>query len=42
MTKGYGVAIMTNSDSGGAILSQIEQRVANAYDWDLLDKAVPR
>jgi CubicO group peptidase (beta-lactamase class C family) len=42
MTKGYGVAIMTNSDSGGAILSQIEQRVANAYNWDLLDKAVPR
>lgn len=42
MTKGYGVAIMTNSDSGGAILGQIEQRVANAYNWDSLDKAVPR
>jgi CubicO group peptidase (beta-lactamase class C family) len=42
MTKGYGVAIMTNSDSGGAILSQIEQRVAAAYNWDTLDKAVPR
>ena len=42
MTKGYGVAIMTNSDSGGAILREIEQRVANAYDWDSLDKPVPR
>jgi CubicO group peptidase (beta-lactamase class C family) len=42
MTKGYGVAIMTNSDSGGAILSHLEQRVANAYNWDSLDKPVPR
>jgi hypothetical protein len=33
---------MTNSDSGGAILGQIEQRVATAYNWDSLDKAVPR
>jgi CubicO group peptidase (beta-lactamase class C family) len=42
MTKGYGVAIMTNSDSGGAILREIEQRVASAYEWDSLDKPVPR
>jgi hypothetical protein len=42
MTKGYGVAIMTNSDSGGAIIRHIEDRVANAYNWDTLDKAVPR
>jgi CubicO group peptidase (beta-lactamase class C family) len=42
MTKGYGVAIMTNADSGGAIIRHIEDRVANAYNWDSLDKAVPR
>ena len=40
--KGYGVAIMTNSDSGGAIIREIEARIAAAYGWDSLDKAVPR
>ncbi len=40
--KGYGLAVMTNSDSGGAILREIENRVAAAYGWDSLDKAVPR
>jgi len=40
--KGYGVAIMTNADSGGAILNEIRNRVAAAYNWDSLDKPVPR
>ncbi|HEX2339352.1 MAG TPA: serine hydrolase domain-containing protein [Vicinamibacterales bacterium] len=40
--KGYGVVVMTNSDSGGAILGEIESRVAAAYGWDLLDKPIPR
>jgi CubicO group peptidase (beta-lactamase class C family) len=40
--KGYGVVVMTNSDSGGAILGEIESRVAAAYDWDSLDKPIPR
>jgi CubicO group peptidase (beta-lactamase class C family) len=40
--KGYGVAIMTNADSGGAILGEIRNRVAAAYNWDSLDKPVPR
>lgn len=40
--KGYGVAIMTNSDSGGALLGELEARVAAAYNWDSLDKPVPR
>ncbi len=40
--KGYGVVVMTNSDSGGAILGEIEARVASAYGWDSLDKPIPR
>ena len=40
--KGYGVVVMTNSDSGGAVLNEIETRVAAAYSWDSLDKPVPR
>jgi CubicO group peptidase (beta-lactamase class C family) len=40
--KGYGVAIMTNADSGGVVVSEIRNRVAAAYNWDSLDKPVPR
>ena len=40
--KGYGVAIMTNADSGGQLITEIRNRVAAAYDWDSLDKPVPR
>jgi CubicO group peptidase (beta-lactamase class C family) len=40
--KGYGVVVMTNSDSGGTVVREIEARVAAAYDWDSLDKPVPR
>lgn len=40
--KGYGVAVMTNADSGGAVLNEIRNRVAAAYGWDSLDKPVPR
>ena len=40
--KGYGVAIMTNSDSGGPVIREIEARVAAAYGWDSLDKPVLR
>jgi len=40
--KGYGIVVMTNSDSGGAVFREIEARVAAAYDWDSLDKPVPR
>jgi CubicO group peptidase (beta-lactamase class C family) len=40
--KGYGVAIMTNSDSGGVLIEEIRARVARAYGWDTLDKPILR
>jgi CubicO group peptidase (beta-lactamase class C family) len=40
--KGYGVAIMTNADSGGVVVNEIRSRVSAAYNWDSLDKPVPR
>ena len=40
--KGYGMAAMTNGENGIPVLDEIEARVASAYDWDSLDKPVPR
>ncbi|HWZ29696.1 MAG TPA: serine hydrolase domain-containing protein [Bryobacteraceae bacterium] len=40
--KGYGVAILTNADSGSLLINEIEARVAAAYNWDSLDKALLR
>ena len=40
--KGYGVAILTNGDNGSALINEIEARVASAYNWDSLDKPLPR
>jgi CubicO group peptidase (beta-lactamase class C family) len=40
--KGYGVAIMTNSDSGRPVIDEIRSRVTAAYGWDSLDKPVLR
>ncbi len=40
--KGYGVAIMTNSDRGGTLIEELKARVAAAYNWDTLDKPIPR
>jgi CubicO group peptidase (beta-lactamase class C family) len=40
--KGYGVVIMTNSDSGGALMREVRDRIARAYSWDTLDKQVLR
>jgi CubicO group peptidase (beta-lactamase class C family) len=40
--KGYGVVVMTNADMGGQVIREIENRVAAAYAWDMLDKPLPR
>jgi CubicO group peptidase (beta-lactamase class C family) len=40
--KGYGIVVMTNSDSGSAAISELEARVAAACNWDSLDKPLVR
>ncbi len=40
--KGYGLAVMTNADSGGQVIGEIVARVASAYGWDSLDKPLAR
>jgi CubicO group peptidase (beta-lactamase class C family) len=40
--KGYGVVVMTNTDNAGAVIREIESRVAAAYNWDTLDKPLFR
>jgi CubicO group peptidase (beta-lactamase class C family) len=40
--KGYGVITMTNSDSGYILTREVRERVARAYNWDTLDKPIPR
>jgi CubicO group peptidase (beta-lactamase class C family) len=40
--KGYGIAVMANSDNGGQIIDEIAARVAAAANWDSLEKSVPR
>jgi CubicO group peptidase (beta-lactamase class C family) len=42
VSKGYGVAIMTNGDNGASVITEIQDRVAKAYGWDLLDKPILR
>jgi CubicO group peptidase (beta-lactamase class C family) len=41
-TKGYGAVIMTNSDSGGALIPQLRRMIQIEYKWDALDSPVPR
>ncbi len=40
--KGYGLAIMTNANRGGAVVSEIFRRVRGAYEWDWDAEGVPR
>ena len=40
--KGYGLAVMTNAESGDAVAHEFKERVERAYGWDSLDKAVLR
>lgn len=39
---GYGLAIMTNADSGGAVIQELSQRIQRAYQWDSLAPPAPR
>jgi len=40
--KGYGAAIMTNGDSGGALIEELLKRIEQDDKWDVLDKPIPR
>ena len=40
--KGYGLAIMTNADQGGAVASELSRRIQVAYEWDSFADPAPR
>ncbi len=40
--KGYGFAIMTNADQGGAVLAELGRRIQAVYEWDSLAQPVQR
>jgi CubicO group peptidase (beta-lactamase class C family) len=40
--KGYGLVIMTNSDSGGALMQELMRGIQQAYKWDVYDLPIPR
>jgi CubicO group peptidase (beta-lactamase class C family) len=40
--KGYGAVVMTNSDSGGALLQQLRRLIQQEHTWDALDTPIPR
>lgn len=40
--KGYGLAIMTNADSGGPLMAELSRRIQAAYEWDSLAQPAPR
>jgi hypothetical protein len=40
--KGYGLAIMTNADQGGAVAAELSRRIQIAYEWDSFAEPAPR
>ena len=42
LTKGYGAVIMTNGDSGGALIPQLLRLIQEEYKWDAIDAPIPR
>lgn len=40
--KGYGLAIMTNADQGGAVMRELSRRIQLAYEWDSVADPVRR
>ena len=41
-SKGYGIAIMTNGDNGGALIAALRDKISRAARWDMHDKPIPR
>lgn len=42
VVKGHGAVIMTNSDSGGALIKDLRKLIQQEYAWDVLDAPIPR
>jgi len=40
--KGYGLAIMTNGDQGGAVMRELSRRIQLVYEWDSVADPVRR
>ena len=40
--KGYGFAIMTNANRGGAVVGELGRRIQAAYEFDSMAQPVPR
>jgi CubicO group peptidase (beta-lactamase class C family) len=40
--KGYGLAILTNADQGGAVANELSRRIQRVYDWDSFAEPAPR
>lgn len=40
--NGYGAVIMTNSDTGGALIQRLRRLIQQEYNWDALDSPIPR
>ena len=40
--KGYGLAIMTNADQGGALAGELSRRIQAVYEWDSMAEPVRR
>jgi CubicO group peptidase (beta-lactamase class C family) len=40
--QGYGAVIMTNSDSGGALIGRLRRMIQQEHKWDALDPPIPR
>lgn len=42
LSKGYGAVVMTNSDSGSALIPQLLRLIQEEYKWDAIDAPIPR
>jgi len=41
-SNGYGLAIMTNADQGGAVMAELTRRIQAVYGWDAVAEPAPR